>query len=184
MDTSHFIHNRLWISPWIKSISNELDITIQVIASRFRGHCDVISNRLRHHQQNVNRASEARGRCVMIGAFVVIFGFDMCKKWNDPRNLVMNCLCAHSGVIFGVCSPRCCATREMITKIILSWPHKQFATGTHTLFYMYSLDSDNTATSKQIHMICLYITECTYSCLLMTEREIRSSTIDGQVVYP
>ena len=28
-----------WISPWIKSISNKLDITIHVIASQWSGHC-------------------------------------------------------------------------------------------------------------------------------------------------
>ena len=46
------LHDRLWISPWIKSISNELDITIHVIASQLSGHCDPISNRLWRHQQN------------------------------------------------------------------------------------------------------------------------------------
>ena len=29
-----FLHDRPWISPWIKSISNELDIIIQVMASQ------------------------------------------------------------------------------------------------------------------------------------------------------
>ena len=38
---------------------------------------------------------------------------------------------------FGVCFPRCLATREINTKITLSWAHKQFATRIHTLFYMY-----------------------------------------------
>ena len=37
---------------WIKSISNELDITIHVIESQLSGHCDVISIRLWRHQQN------------------------------------------------------------------------------------------------------------------------------------
>ena len=59
-----FLHDRSWISPWIKSISNELDIIIHVIASQLSGYCDVINNRLWRHQQNVNLASEARGRCV------------------------------------------------------------------------------------------------------------------------
>ena len=55
-----------WISPWMKSISNELDITIHVIASQLSDHCDVISDRLWHHQKNGNRAGETRGRYVKI----------------------------------------------------------------------------------------------------------------------
>ena len=35
---------------------------------------------------------------------------------------------------FGVYFPSCCATREINTKITLSWAHKQFATRVHTLF--------------------------------------------------
>ena len=46
-----FLHDLPWISPWIKSICNELDIIIHVIASQLSGHCDVISNRLWRHQQ-------------------------------------------------------------------------------------------------------------------------------------
>ena len=57
---------RPWISPWIKSISDELDIIIHVIASQLSGFSDVINNRLWHHQQNVNPASEAWDRCVKI----------------------------------------------------------------------------------------------------------------------
>ena len=76
----HYLHDRSWISPWIKSISNELDITIHVIASQLSGHCDVISNRL-WHQQNENRASETRGRCVKI---VVLSSFmdSFCRVSN------------------------------------------------------------------------------------------------------
>ena len=36
---------------------------------------------------------------------------------------------------FGVYFPRCCATREINTKITLEWAHKQFVTRVHTLFY-------------------------------------------------
>ena len=35
-----FIHDRPWISPWIKMISNELDIIIHVIASQL-SYCEV-----------------------------------------------------------------------------------------------------------------------------------------------
>ena len=61
-----FLHDRPWISPWIKSISNELDITCHVFASQFSSHCDVITDRLWRHQQNVMRASEPWGLCVEI----------------------------------------------------------------------------------------------------------------------
>ena len=109
---NHFLHDRPWISPWIKSISNELDITIHVIASQLSRYCDVIINRLWRHQQNEDRASETRGRCVNIVVFIVIHGFVIsCKK-----------------------SPRCFATREINTKITLSWVLKQFVTRVHTLF--------------------------------------------------
>ena len=55
-----FLHEQPWISPWIKLISNKLDITIHVIASQLSGNCDVIGNRLWCHQQNENRVSETR----------------------------------------------------------------------------------------------------------------------------
>ena len=51
-----FLHDRPWISTWIKSISDELDITIHVMASQFSRYCDVISNRLwRHHRRPKER---------------------------------------------------------------------------------------------------------------------------------
>ena len=68
-----FLHDQPWISPWIKSISNELDITIHVIAFQLSGHCDVINNRLWRHQQNENRASETRWWCVKIVVCIVIY---------------------------------------------------------------------------------------------------------------
>ena len=39
----YFLHDRPWISPWIKSTSNELDITCHVFASQLSGHCDFIA---------------------------------------------------------------------------------------------------------------------------------------------
>ena len=73
--------DRPWISPCIKSTSNEWDIPIHVIASQLPGHCDVISNRLWLHQQNENRASETRGWCQKI---VVLSSFmdSLCRVWN------------------------------------------------------------------------------------------------------
>ena len=91
----YFLHDRLWISPWIKSIFNELDITIHVIASQLSGHCDAISNQLWRHQQNENRARETRGRCVKHVLFIVIYGFVMSyKKQNNVCTLATNRFCA------------------------------------------------------------------------------------------
>ena len=49
-------------------------------ASQWSGHRDIISNRLWRHQQNENVGSEARGRCVKIVVFIVIYGFVMSYK--------------------------------------------------------------------------------------------------------
>ena len=66
MESYSFLHDRPWISPWIKSISNELYINIHVIAPQFSRYYDVISNQLWRHQQNEDRARETRGRYVKI----------------------------------------------------------------------------------------------------------------------
>ena len=76
-----FLHDRPWISPWIKSISNELDITCHVFASQLSGHCDVIADRLWRHQQNVMRASETRGSCVKI-LVLASFMDSLCRVRN------------------------------------------------------------------------------------------------------
>ena len=52
---NYLLHDWPWISPWIKTISNDSDITIHVIASQLSGHCDVISNQLWRHQQNKSK---------------------------------------------------------------------------------------------------------------------------------
>ena len=77
----YFLHDRPWISPWIKSISNELDITCHVFASQLSGHCDVIANRLWRHQQNVKLASETRGWYVKI-LVLASFMDSLCRKRN------------------------------------------------------------------------------------------------------
>ena len=79
-----FLHDRPWISPWIKSISNELDITIHVIASQLFGHCDAISNRLWRHQQNENRASETRGNY-----FIIVLLSSFTDSFCRVRNKIM-----------------------------------------------------------------------------------------------
>ena len=119
-----FLHDRPWISPWTQSISNELDITIHVIASQLSRYCDIIRNRLWRHQQNEDRASKARGRCVKVVVFIFIYGFVMSyKKWNNVCILVPTC---------------CFTTRELNKKVTLSWAQRQFLTRVHTLFSLYA----------------------------------------------
>ena len=54
-----------------------LDIIIHASAPQLSCHCDVISNRLGHHQQNVKRAIETEGQCMKITVFIVSLGFVM-----------------------------------------------------------------------------------------------------------
>ena len=63
----YFFLDRPWISPWIRSISNSLDITFHLLASQLSDHYHVISNRLWRLQQNETRKSETRRRCVYDG---------------------------------------------------------------------------------------------------------------------
>ena len=99
-DICFLLHDRPWISPWLKSIHNELDISIHVIASQLSGNCDVTSYRLWRHQQNENRASETRGRWEKIVVFIVFYELvTSCKKWNNVCTLDTNCFFAHSSVI-------------------------------------------------------------------------------------
>ena len=79
-----FLHDRPWISPWIKSISNELDITFHVIASQLSGHCDVISTRLWRHQQNVQSQTEqvSHGTGVWRSLFLSSFMGSFCHVRN------------------------------------------------------------------------------------------------------
>ena len=89
-----------------------------MIASQLSGHCDVISNRLWHHQ-NENQASETWGWCVKIVGFIVIYGFVMsCKKWNNVCTLMTNCFC---------------------TKLTLLGKLKQYVTRVYTLFPILSI---------------------------------------------
>ena len=52
---------------------------------------------------------------------------------------------------FVVHFPRCCATREINTKITLSWAHKQFATRVHTIFSIYwGVNRPSQTTTKHV----------------------------------
>ena len=77
------LHERPWISPWIKSMSDKLDITIRVIASQLSGHSDVISNRFGRDQQNKNWASETWGRHTKNHRFFPSFMDSLCHIRNE-----------------------------------------------------------------------------------------------------
>ena len=123
----------MWISPWIKSISNELDIIIHVIVSQLSGHCDVISKRLWRNQQNVSQASETRVKKVW-KLFLSSFMDSFCRVRNKRMYVRMydERLMHSPECYFGVYFPRCCVTRAISTKINLLCAHKQFDTRVHT----------------------------------------------------
>ena len=82
----HFLHDRPRISPWIKSMSSELDIIIHMIASQLPGYCDVISNRLWRHQQNVNRVRH--GADVWRSSFLSSFIDSLCRARNKMMHVL------------------------------------------------------------------------------------------------
>ena len=70
--------------------SNELDITIHLISPQLSGDCDVISNRLWCHQQDVNQSGETwPGQCVKMVVFIAIYGFIM--SWLPRCSLLQHC---------------------------------------------------------------------------------------------
>ena len=78
----YFLHDRPWISPCIKSTSNE-DIIIHVIASQLSGYCDVMNNPLWRHQQNVNLASDSR-----VGVWQSAFLSSLCRVKNKLMHVL------------------------------------------------------------------------------------------------
>ena len=140
---SDFLHDRSWIWPSVKSIYDELDIAFRLRLSHLLRpvvHIDVISSRLCRYQQNVTRTRDIWVRCEKIAVLSLINRFViLCKNkimyanWRDK--LFMRALEWY----FGVYSPCCFAIREINTKITFPWVHKLFATGVHTLFYIYQL---------------------------------------------
>ena len=116
---------------------NQINITCHVFASQLSGHCDAIANQLWRHQQNVKRATETRGWCVKI-LVLAQFMDSLCHVRNKIMYVLLwRTVYVLTRVLFWcLFSPRCCTTREINTKITLSWAHKQFPTWVHTLFSM------------------------------------------------
>ena len=128
-----------------------------MITSQLSGYCDVIKYWLWRQQQNVNPASEARGRCVKIFIFIIIFIVVMlCKKWNNVCTLVRNCFCTHSSVILVFVS-LIASQLQTKKKITLSLEVKQFI---H--YSLYNLTTTRQNTTK----LCVYSlrhTACPYT---------------------
>ena len=127
------------ISLWTKLISDELDITVLMIASQLSGHCDVIRNRLWRHQQYVNRASETRGLCVKTVILSSFMDSLCCVGSRIMYALTSWAVYALTRlrVLFWCLFPSLLCNLGINTKITLSWAHRQFATQIHTLFYIY-----------------------------------------------
>ena len=95
-----FLHDRPWISQWIKSIFNELNTTIHVIASQLSGHCDVSGQQLIVTSSAERKHSEwqmgtvCKDRRFYRHLWIVM----SCEKWNNVYTLFF---CAHSSVNFG-----------------------------------------------------------------------------------
>ena len=125
MHIFNFLHNRPWISLWIKSITNELDIIIHsclAIVTSSAIDCDVIS------WTKIERGDT--GTMCKDHRFCCVYGFvRLCKKQSNVCTLVTNSFCAHSSVIFATIN-----TKNKNTKITLLWALKQFVTRVHTLF--------------------------------------------------
>ena len=110
-----FLHDRLWISLWIKLISNELDFIIHVIASQLSRHSDIISNRLWCHQHNEDQ--ERHGDDVLRSSFFTSFMDSLCCVRNNIMYVQYSCdkLFLRSLECFCVYFPHCFATREINT---------------------------------------------------------------------
>ena len=112
-----------------KSISSELDNIIHVITSPLSGHCDFISNRLWHHQQNVNRY-------VKITVLSSFMDWLCCARNKMMYVLSCGTVNALNRVLFW-CSfpslPHNSGNKHQNNE----WAHKQFATRVHSLSYMY-----------------------------------------------
>ena len=103
------------------------------------------------HQENVDRASD--GVYVWRSSFLSSFMDSLCRVRNRIIYVLSWWIFFHS-----LDSPRGFSTREVNTKITLSWAQKQFATRVHTLFSIYPYQG-------------LYLsgTSCVYTDMFLTK---------------
>ena len=76
--------------------------------------------------------TESKGLCHSFGTNKDLM-VDQCIE-DNAKVVVENCLCAQERVILAL-FPSCEATKEISTKITLSWVHIRFVTTVHTLLY-------------------------------------------------
>ena len=138
----YFLHDRPWISPWIKSISNELSFTWMrhnclVIVTSSTSDCDIISRRY--------------GFEVWRSSFLSSFLSSLCHVRNKIMYVLSwRTISALTRVLFWCLFPSLrslvfisLVAREINTKTTLSWALKQFVTRVHTLFSIYFPWSSN-----------------------------------------
>ena len=75
------LRDRPWIPPWKKSIFNEWDIIIPVIASQLSGYCDVMSKSIVASLAERNAGKWDTGTMRIDRRFIVICGF-VCRLRN------------------------------------------------------------------------------------------------------
>ena len=159
-----FLHDRLWILPWIKSISNKLDIIIHVITSQLYGHCDVISNQMWLHQQSVNRTSKTRGRCVQI-AILSSFMDSLCHVRNKMMFVLSwQTVYVLTWVLFWCLFPsllRNSGNKHQNNPVLSAF--KRFATQVHSLLYIYMYPSN------YAHMLCCDLVPGSFTHVLQDE---------------
>ena len=103
------------------------------IVSQLSGHCDIISNRLWHHQQNENQVGETWERCVKI-VVLSLFMDLICHVRNKVIYVLLwQTVSVLTRVLFWCLFPLL-PCKEINPKITLSRELKQFATWVHTLF--------------------------------------------------
>ena len=128
---------------WIKSISNELDITIHVIASQLSGYCDVINKRLWHHQQNLNQRVRhwvELWRSSFLSSFLSL----LCHVRNKIMYVLLwRTIFSLTQVLFWWLFPSLLHNSGNKYQITLSWALKQFVTLVQTLFSINSHGSQD-----------------------------------------
>ena len=130
-----FFQDRPCISPCIKSISNELDITF--IHATVRSVC-----LLWHHQQSIVTSSTKRKSSEWDTVRRSLFISSFMDSFCHVRNKIIYVLSwwtvyALTWVLFWCLFPLLLCNSENKHQITLSWAHKQSTTKVHTLFYIY-----------------------------------------------
>ena len=100
-----------------------------------RAHVIIFWSLWYHQQSIVTLSAECKpsewDTGTIRSSFLTSFTDSLCRA----RNKIMHVLSGRTVYVLTIC---CCATREINTKINLSWTHKGFATRVYILFYISS----------------------------------------------